>query len=376
MNNKKITALILASALTLGATQYSYAAQMKDVDIIIDNEKIEQKVKAKTVKDILEKVDFYDFNKNDDINLSLNQEVKDDMIIKINTQKEILLNGDKIKTNANTLREYFKENDIEYKSKDYLSYGIDSKLKDGLEITFQPYQEKEIVNKDSIPFESKKEYDFNLPVGKERKQKGEKGVKKIVSKAISKKGEVSVETLYEEVVKKPKDEITYIGSRYEEKEEIPFETIRQEDNTLSSGSEVVEREGNNGKKVIIYEKIDNKYNKKEEKVVREPVNKIVRVGTKQEVSEQQNTITYSNDNTSYQGDSNWAKEWIAQRESGGSYSAYNPRGGYYGRYQLNSSLIPYGASPAEQEAAADAYVSQRYGSWERAQQFWAANGWY
>ena len=79
---------------------------------------------------------------------------------------------------------------------------------------------------------------------------------------------------------------------------------------------------------------------------------------------------------SYQGSSNWAKEWIAQRESNGSYTAYNPNGGYYGRYQLNPSLVPYGASPAQQEAAADNYVAQRYGSWEQAQQFWAANGWY
>ena len=85
---------------------------------------------------------------------------------------------------------------------------------------------------------------------------------------------------------------------------------------------------------------------------------------------------YYEEEVSYQGDSNWAKEWIAQRESGGSYTAYNPAGGYYGRYQLNPSLVGYGASPAEQEAAADAYVAQRYGSWENAQAFWANNGWY
>ena len=83
-----------------------------------------------------------------------------------------------------------------------------------------------------------------------------------------------------------------------------------------------------------------------------------------------------NNNETYQGSTNWAKEWIAQRESGGSYTAYNPRGGYYGRYQLNPSLIHYGASPAEQEAAADNYVAQRYGSWENAQAFWQRNGWY
>ncbi|MEB7389535.1 LysM peptidoglycan-binding domain-containing protein [Aerococcus viridans] len=78
--------------------------------------------------------------------------------------------------------------------------------------------------------------------------------------------------------------------------------------------------------------------------------------------------------TSYS--SNSAKEIIAQRESGGSYTAYNAAGGYYGRYQLNPTLVAYGASPAEQEAAADKYVAERYGSWEAALVFWNANGWY
>ena len=78
--------------------------------------------------------------------------------------------------------------------------------------------------------------------------------------------------------------------------------------------------------------------------------------------------------TSYS--SNSAKEIIAQRESGGSYTAYNAAGGYYGRYQLNPTLVAYGASPAEQEAAADKYVAERYGSWEAALSFWNANGWY
>lgn len=78
--------------------------------------------------------------------------------------------------------------------------------------------------------------------------------------------------------------------------------------------------------------------------------------------------------TSYS--SNSAKEIIAQRESGGSYTAYNAAGGYYGRYQLNPTLVAYGASPAEQEVAADKYVAERYGSWDAALAFWNANGWY
>ena len=78
--------------------------------------------------------------------------------------------------------------------------------------------------------------------------------------------------------------------------------------------------------------------------------------------------------TSYSSNSD--KEIIAQRESGGSYTAYNAAGGYYGRYQLNPTLVAYGASPAEQEVAADKYVAERYGSWDAALAFWNANGWY
>ncbi|OFI48433.1 hypothetical protein BG261_05785 [Floricoccus tropicus] len=78
--------------------------------------------------------------------------------------------------------------------------------------------------------------------------------------------------------------------------------------------------------------------------------------------------------TSYTGNSSSAKEWIAQKESSGSYSATNGR--YIGRYQLDSSYLKGDYSPANQERVADAYVSGRYGSWEGALSFWQANGWY
>ena len=72
-----------------------------------------------------------------------------------------------------------------------------------------------------------------------------------------------------------------------------------------------------------------------------------------------------------------AKEWIGQRESGGDYNAYNPAGGYYGKYQLNPTLVAYGASPAEQEVAVQEYVNERYnGSFVQAKAHWQANNWY
>lgn len=76
----------------------------------------------------------------------------------------------------------------------------------------------------------------------------------------------------------------------------------------------------------------------------------------------------------YAATSSSAKEWIAQRESGGSYTATNGR--YIGRYQLDSSYLNGDYSAENQERVADSYVAGRYGSWEAAQAFWLANGWY
>lgn len=69
-----------------------------------------------------------------------------------------------------------------------------------------------------------------------------------------------------------------------------------------------------------------------------------------------------------------AKEWIAQKESSGSYTAQN--GQYYGRYQLTLSYLNGDLSPENQERVADNYVINRYGSWTAAKNFWLANGWY
>ena len=69
-----------------------------------------------------------------------------------------------------------------------------------------------------------------------------------------------------------------------------------------------------------------------------------------------------------------AKEWIAWRESGGDYGARN--GQYVGRYQLNEMYLDGDYSEENQEKAAEAYIADRYGSWQAAQDHWEAYGWY
>ena len=89
------------------------------------------------------------------------------------------------------------------------------------------------------------------------------------------------------------------------------------------------------------------------------------------------TAESSNSATTTSGLSNEdaaAKEWIAQKESSGSYTAQN--GQYYGRYQLSLSYLNGDLSAENQEKVADDYVAGRYGSWSAAKTFWLANGWY
>ena len=69
-----------------------------------------------------------------------------------------------------------------------------------------------------------------------------------------------------------------------------------------------------------------------------------------------------------------AKEWIAQRESGGDYNSRN--GQYIGRYQLSEDKLDGDWSEENQEATADAYVAERYGSWSAARDFWERHGCY
>ncbi|KRN59505.1 LysM peptidoglycan-binding domain-containing protein [Limosilactobacillus secaliphilus] len=111
----------------------------------------------------------------------------------------------------------------------------------------------------------------------------------------------------------------------------------------------------------------------------------IKPATKQDVKNNQSQSkapaqNNNNNNNSNSSNSNLsasdaaAKEWIAQRESGGSYTAQNGR--YYGRYQLDMSYLNGDLSPENQDRVADQYVASRYGSWTAAQAHWMANGWY
>ena len=105
---------------------------------------------------------------------------------------------------------------------------------------------------------------------------------------------------------------------------------------------------------------------------------LISVGQVLELDDTTTTTTASSNSTTttsgLSAEDAAAKEWIAQKESSGSYTAQN--GQYYGRYQLSLSYLNGDLSAENQEKVADAYVAGRYGSWSAAKTFWLANGWY
>lgn len=76
----------------------------------------------------------------------------------------------------------------------------------------------------------------------------------------------------------------------------------------------------------------------------------------------------------YAANSNSNANYIASRESGGSYSARN--GQYIGKYQLSASYLHGDYSPANQERVARQYAISRYGSWQAAANFHRTHGWW
>ena len=105
-------------------------------------------------------------------------------------------------------------------------------------------------------------------------------------------------------------------------------------------------------------------------VSQQPANQTDSVSQPQTNQQPVDNTTSNNQSSSEQE----AKEWIAQRESGGSYTAQN--GQYTGRYQLSSSYLNGDYSPSNQEQVADQYVASRYGSWSAAKNFWLSHNYY
>ncbi|WP_424213346.1 ubiquitin-like domain-containing protein [Streptomyces sp. BI20] len=149
------------------------------------------------------------------------------------------------------------------------------------------------------------------------------------------------------------------GSREVAEEVIPFETERIKDSSVFTGTEVVEQPGRTGLRRVTYSLrtvngVKDKPRKTAEEIVREPVTRRIRVGTKP----MPNSVAGADH-------LNWSA--LAHCESGGRPGALDPSGTYGGLYQfddgtwrgLGGAGRPHQASSGEQTYRAKKLFTQR-----------------
>ena len=365
---EKIIAVLALSSI---GTSISYASGFNDVSVNIDGVTYEYTTRETVVDDFLNKEQIV-LKNGDQVDIGLRDKIEDDMEININRLKTIYLNGDKYQTNATTIVDFFKENNIVLKDTAFKNFKKNQKIKNGIKLEYKETKTRFIKSEATAEKNEVVEYDPNLEYGKEKFVEGKDGKKEITKKLVMNNVDVvSEDVIREKIVVKPVDDKKIIGSKETVDEDIPFDTEEKIDYNLDKGESYIEQEGTNGTKTIVYDHRGNDKKVLSEETTKEPINKVVVVGGK---NTNATNLSYAPIDTDFERIHSSAKEEIARRESGGSYTARNGR--YIGRYQLDSSYLGGDYSPENQERVADNYVAGRYGSWEAALDFWNRNGWY
>ena len=165
---------------------------------------------------------------------------------------------------------------------------------------------------EAVPFKTVEQADATLPKGQTKVvQEGVNGEQIVFSEVTTVDGKASSKVIKTSITKQPVDKVITIGTKEEASpvkpapieevldaksgkpkvvtstEVVPFQTITQNDATLPKGQTKVVQEGVNGERTILTEvsTVDGKQTSKvlENTITKQPVNKVIAVGTKEEV---------------------------------------------------------------------------------------------
>lgn len=185
--------------------------------------------------------------------------------------------------------------------------------------------------------------------------------------------------------------INRIGIKTETKaEDIPYDTQSLTDNTIETGKREVRTPGANGERVVIYEITEKdgvEITRKELQTVitKEPVTEVIVRGTK--LATLSPSISVSGEKASLMAAAGIAEsdypyvDFIISHESGWRPGAYNAGSGAYGLCQslpaskMASAGADYLTNPVTQLRWCSSY-SSRYGGWQGAYNAWLVQKWW
>ncbi|EAW7176666.1 DUF348 domain-containing protein [Listeria monocytogenes] len=257
---------------------FVFEGTKNDITIVNAGEKIESRTHAKTVSEALDEAGIK-VSERDEIAPGKNVEIKDGMEIKYLPARQITINDNGTKkdvwsTKAN-VADLLKDENITTRPQDVLNVALDTKLKNGLEVNINRAIQLSLQNgakKDTVWTTKTKVSDLLA----------EKNIKLDQDDRVSPAKDSNLK-------EKMTVEVTYVNSKAEKKnEQVKFETVYKEDDSLNKGVEKVVQEGKNGKKVVEYKVTFENGKEKKRDVIKENVtsnktDKVVVRGTKEKV---------------------------------------------------------------------------------------------
>ncbi len=274
IHKRKLLVVALA-VIVLSITAVGYISTFNEVVIEDGEETIEMQTRKETVEEALLEAGV-EYIEEDRITPGLETKITDGMEIQIIRAVNVEISDDEEKhtllTPVKTVEDALKEAQILIRTEDDISPSLDTALKEGMEIDITRAVPCKIqVDGEVIELMTTKETvkevleDAEVSLGEEDK------INYDLEASIKEEMEIEVIRVEKEIIR--------------ENESIDYKTIRENDGTLDKGKSRVEREGQEGQ---LEQEIEITYENGEEvnreilseTVVQEPVNRIVKIGTK------------------------------------------------------------------------------------------------
>ncbi|PZF90001.1 hypothetical protein C1903_07325 [Listeria ivanovii] len=254
---------------------FVFEGTKNDITIVNAGEKIESRTHAKTVSAALDEAGIK-VSEHDEIAPGKNAEIKDGMEIKYLPARQITINDNGTKKNVWSTKvdvaDLLKDENITTRPHDVLNVALDDKLKDGLEINIDRAIQLSLQNgekKDTV-------WTTKTQVGD---LLAEKNIKLDKEDRVSPAKDSNLK-------EKMTVQVTYVDSKADKKkEQIKFNTVYKEDDSLNQGVERVVQEGKIGEKIVEYKVTFENGKEKKRDIIKENVtaaksDKVVVRGTK------------------------------------------------------------------------------------------------
>ncbi|MCT79645.1 DUF348 domain-containing protein [Listeria monocytogenes] len=299
---------------------FVFEGTKNDITIVNAGEKIESRTHAKTVSEALDEAGIK-VSERDEIAPGKNAEIKDGMEIKYLPARQITINDNGTKKDVwstkTNVADLLKDENITTRPQDVLNVALDTKLKDGLKVNIDRAIQLSLQNgtkKDTVWTTKTKVSDLLA----------EKNIKLDQDDRVSPAKDSNLK-------EKMTVEVTYVNSKAEKKnEQVKFETVYKEDDSLNKGVEKVVQEGKHGEKVVEYKVTFENGKEKKRDVIKENVtsnktDKVVVRGTKEkvvatQVSNSSSSASSSSSSAPASGGKTYRMESTAY--SGGGITAY------------------------------------------------------